>query len=280
LIKRALEGVMIETDAATLTEVAAESETVPRGFIFHTSRSGSTLLANILRAVDGHVVFSEPSALSSLFDGITKKLLSDQTRQVDLVRSTMGALARIGGPDARCFIKHFSHDIHNIPTIRAAAPAVREVFVYRDPLEVLVANLSWPTQPWLWNETYTGLPIAVAVQRPVAELFARGIGLNMQAMLEHADDRTLLLNYSEIGPQTPRLLMQHFGVAVAAENLCRMERTLLYDSKDSLHAKVFRADRMEKQAAATEFIRGLSAEHAEPAFQQLEKRRLAQARTP
>src|SRR5689334_14673047 len=57
----------IFTEFDTLVQLEKTFDTVaPTGFIFHSSRCGSTLLANACRALDGAIVLSEPPAVDKL----------------------------------------------------------------------------------------------------------------------------------------------------------------------------------------------------------------------
>jgi hypothetical protein len=153
---------------------------------------------------------------------------------------------------------------------------VPEIFLYRHPLEVLVGNLRRPTQSWIWLEKHTGLSLDEAWERSIAELFARGIGRTMQMMLDHVSESTYLMNYSEIGPTTPRQLADAFGISVTDLTLRAMAAPLSYSAKDALQAKLFRRDVDEKRAAATSRLRDLVAEFADAPFRDLEARRAAQ----
>lgn len=278
LINRALADTVVETGVDALASDTGDcARAEPAGFIFHTSYCGSTLLSNMLAAVPRHLVLSEPGAVASLMEGVGGRLGADLSPYLPVLRSTMRALGRWGAASAnRYFVKFFSQTVHEIDLLRLATPGVPEIFVYRDPLEVLVGNLRSPTQSWIWSQKHTSLPLRDAVERPVVELLARGIGRTMQVMLDHATDSTLLLNYSEIGPTTPRLLLKSFGLPVTDDALCRMGATLAYDAKDVLKEKLFQRDVEEKWASATSRIRDLVSEFAETPFRDLEERRLAQ----
>jgi hypothetical protein len=182
-------------------------------------------------------------------------------------------LGRWGG--APYFVKFSSQCARQIPMIRRAMPGVPEIFLYRSPLEVLVGNLRAPTQSWLWQEKHTGVPLAAALERPLVELLARGIGRSMQGLLDHLTDSTLLMNYSEIGPDTPQALLDAFGIPAADEVRAAMAATLVLDAKDALKQKLFQRDIETKRAAATAMQRDLIAEFADGPFRALEARRLA-----
>lgn len=276
LITQALQGTVLETGVEALGCQNVDDLPQARGFIFHTSYCGSTLLSNMLTAIPGHLMLSEPGAISTLLEGVGDRLGNDLTPYLPTLRSTFQATARwMVGSAERYFVKFFSQSVHQVELLRLAMPAVPEIFLYRDPLEVVVANLRDPTQSWIWLQKYTGLPLDQALERPVAELFARGVGRTMEAMLEHLRPSTLLINYTEIGPSTPRLLLEVFGIPISERLEREMASHLSYDAKDVLRAKLFQRDVEQKRRAATSKVRDLVTQFAEPAFRELEARREA-----
>lgn len=274
LVTRALRGTVLETGVDALECQNGHDLPQAAGFIFHTSYCGSTLLSNMLAAIPGHLMLSEPGAVSTLLEGVGDRLGNDLTPHLPTLRSTFQATARwMAGSADRYFVKFFSQSVHQVELLRLAIPGVPEIFLYRDPLEVVVANLRDPTQSWIWLQKYTGLPLDEALERPVAELFARGVGRTMEAMLAHLRPSTVLINYAEIGPSMPRRLLEFFGIPASDRLEREMASHLAYDAKDTLRAKLFQRDVEQKRRAATSKVRDLVAQFAEPAFGRLEARR-------
>jgi hypothetical protein len=272
LVRRALADVMVETGIDALEERGGPTPcATPAGFVFHASHCGSTLLSNMLAQIPDHLALSEPDAISSL---LGQERPHDAASCAAVLRSTLRAFGAWAAVSAsRYFIKFFSQTTCDIDVIRQAAPDVPEIFVYRDPLEVLVGSLRRPTQSWIWLRKHTGLPLREAVERPVAELVARGIGGVMQVMAERATDATLLLNYNEIGPDTPRVVLEHLDLPVSEPTVAAMTAVLSYDAKDPRRTSTFRQDSAIKRALATPSTRALAARFANAAFGALEARR-------
>jgi hypothetical protein len=193
-----------------------------------------------------------------------------------LLRSTTKAIAGAMRGQRGYFIKFAAHHIRRIEEIRQAAPAVAEIFLYRDPLEVLMGNLNSPNQSWIWRESATGLKPAQAITVPVAELFARAIGRMMETMLDHLTDRSLLLNYSEIGVQTGAAMLEHFNCPVTGPEQRLMATKLSHNAKDPSQA--FAQDGEAKRAAATPYLHELIGRYAGDAHAKLECARLARAK--
>lgn len=273
---RALRGTVVETEVDVLDTRGSTDAAAAAGFIFHTSHCGSTLLGKMVAAIPRHLVLSEPGAVSTLLDGVGDRLGPDLSPYLPTLQSTLRATATWMAQTAdRFFIKFFSQSVHQIQLVRQAAPGVPEIFLYRDPLEVVMGNLRDPTQSWIWLEKHTGLPLSEALERSVAELFARGVGRIMEAMLKHAGQSTLLMNYSEIGHHTPRVLLDFFGIPASDGLVREMAGVLRYDAKHAWRARLFQRDIEKKRAAATSKVRDFVSQFAEAPFGRLEERRLA-----
>jgi hypothetical protein len=124
---------------------ADDNEPVPlSGLIFHMSRCGSTLLTNMLAAVAGHRVYSEPQPLDL---AITYASKPDVPREkaVALIRAVVAALGRTRGDGAkRLFIKCDAWHVRALPLLRDAFPDVPWLYLFREPLEVVASHSAQP----------------------------------------------------------------------------------------------------------------------------------------
>jgi hypothetical protein len=244
----------------------------PAGFIYHVGRCGSTLVANVLRAADENFVLSEP--------GLPLSVALEQTARCpdlllrDLTRASLLALCARAPRRARhSIIKFFHGYTFMLPLIRDAVPDVREIFVYRDPVEVIMSMAATPSAPWLWSEYMTGLPASVAAERSPVELAARIVGRLLDPMQVNAGNNTMLLNYNQIGPQTPAVLSAFLGLAYDATRAEAMASALKVDAKHRDRSKAFIADSDRKQRNATSFVREAAAKYATSAYLKLEELR-------
>jgi hypothetical protein len=244
LVSQALRGSVVETRLDELDRTIAYAVVRPKGFIYHTSRCGSTLLANLLRAIPGSLVLSEPSPLLAFLDGLHNSKTPGQDPAA-MLPPLLSAIA-LGSSGARdpLFVKWFSRNVH-------------QVFLYRDPLEVLVANLESPNQDSIWREAYTGLPLRLAVERSVAELIARGIGQDLRAMITHLTPQVLLVNYSEIGPGIASRLLELLEIPATPTLLDAMARKLAVNAKEPSQSTPFQPDRNRKRSLSTPFLRDM-----------------------
>lgn len=269
-VSQAMAGHIVETAVGDLEVQRADDPLVrPTGYIFHVSRCGSTLLSNILKEAPRCVMLSEPTPILALLDWTGIDAIGSEA--LPLLRSTLISLMRPAHNERRSgFIKFFSQNIHRVSLIREAIPGVPEIFLYRDPLEVLVASLDWPSQDWIWRKEFTGLDFSSAVERPVAELFARGIGLSLRAMIDFQRDGTILMNYNEIDEGTPRRLARIYGLPVTESDLEAMRSPMTWVSKEGVKDRFFRSDTEKKRKSAGEYLQNLIAVFAADPYRELE----------
>lgn len=275
------------TEFDTLLQLEKTFDSVsPSGFIFHSSRCGSTLLANACRALDGAIVLSEPPAVDKLVARFITDVDGNPTKEAlysIILRATVTALGqRRSGDEHRLFLKFSCCSVSQIERIRRIWPNVPWVFLYRDPVETLVSNLQ-NLPPWLQDDDHrvlagiTGTSTKEVAAMSPEELCARSIGSFFTAALDAhrvANDRALLLNYSQLTLTEIANVLKFFGVdTTAAEAQTIVRQTEKY-SKSASGSRAFVADTEAKQRAATAFVREMAEAWAADAYQSLEQKRL------
>ncbi len=111
----------------------------PAGFVFHMSRCGSTLVTQMLAAAPGHLVLSEPPPVGSVL------MAPDSRHTVRWLRAMVGALGQPRDErQRRLFVKFDAWSTLDLPVVRRAFPDVPWLFVFRDPVEVLVSHARRP----------------------------------------------------------------------------------------------------------------------------------------
>lgn len=272
IFARARGRLLMETGVDALFRQGARARLYPAGFIYHVSRCGSTVLSNMLNVVADHFVLAEPTPLGALFQRST--LFADE-QWVELIRASINSLSAHAPSSARHFFLKFSHVMtHQVPLIRSAFPSVREIFVYRDPIEVVVSLVSNDPLPWIWSESLSGIPRMRAMEMPVTELTSRIVGAMLKAMCEHVSEHTLLINYSQLGPSTPGMLLRHFGITPTDSIIAKMVSGLSHYSKDPTHSRSFIADSSKKRELASAAICLSVEDHAADAYRRLEAIRI------
>jgi hypothetical protein len=269
------------TELDTLVQLEKTFDSVPpSGFIFHSSRCGSTLVANACRAIEGSIVLSEPPAVDKLVarfitdaDDRTKEMLYSI-----FLRATVAALGqRRTGRERHLFIKFACCSVSQIERIRRIWPNVPWVFLYRDPIETIVSNMQ-NLPSWLQDEDHRVLAsIVSASAAEVAamtreELCARAIAAFYTTAHRVANDRALLLNYDQLSPAN---VLEFFAVVpTAAEMEIIARQSQNYSKATPAAARTFVADTEAKHLLATDLIREVAATWANQPYQLLEQKRL------
>lgn len=124
----------------------------PSGFVFHMSRCGSTLLSRALARSPRHVVLSEAQPHNAIWWCWTRSWREElrwTDERLKIYRNLLLLMGRRRCTDQRAgFVKLSSSNLLLRPFIRQAFPEVPDVFLYRDPAEVMVSCLRSPPA-WL-----------------------------------------------------------------------------------------------------------------------------------
>jgi len=119
----------------------------PSGFVFHESRCGSTLVANTLAAVnpEKNRVYSESAPFITALQACKKIKNCNNSKHIALLRDVVYMMGRTNDIDeSRLFFKVQSIGTNLIHIVREAFPITPWVFVYRDPVQVMMSHLKNP----------------------------------------------------------------------------------------------------------------------------------------
>jgi hypothetical protein len=280
------------TDLQELLDRGAEGgRRKPQGFIFHMSRCGSTVVANALRALRRSRVIAEARPLNQILGAPIPT--GGQEYRIALIRAVAGALGGRAprdptGPSgeesgAPYFVKFSSWNVLYLPLIRAAFPGVPSVFVYRHPVEVMVANQS---RGGSWMRAWSAVrraPAAVTAVTGVdggelADLTpeaycARVLGSFCRAALESPAEGRLFVNHRDLSPAILPTLLTFFRADADEEERALMECAMRLDAKDPERRRLFTDDSAVRQAAASDSIRALAHQWAMGPYERLERLR-------
>ena len=124
----------------------------PNGFVFHESRCGSTLVANSLASFNPQKtrVFSESPPPINAFracDGYSS--ICNRNKHEKLIQDVIFMMGWTGNTDEEfLFFKIQSIGTKNINAFRRALPDVPWIFVFRDPVQVIMSHLKgYPNNP-------------------------------------------------------------------------------------------------------------------------------------
>jgi hypothetical protein len=255
----------------------------PTGFIFHSSRCGSTLLANSCRAISNSIVLSEANAIDKLVARFITDAAEGDVKESLYAVFLRGVVQALGqrrtGSEQHLFVKFACCSFSQIERIRRIWPRVPWVFLYRDPVETIVSNIN-NIPPWLVDNDRRVLasildstPAAVAEMR-IEELCARTIGSFYSLARRMADDNAMLVNYNQLSVPVISSVLKFFKVSPASEELEAIARGSRIYSKEVSGTRTFIADAEAKQQLASNLVRDAAETWARKSYLQLEQRRL------
>ena len=252
----------------------------PAGLIFHLSRCGSTLAAQALAALPENIVVSEPELVDDVLQAETMFPGMTRTRCVGWLRGLARAYGWQRFPEEeRLICKLDAWHILYADVLQEAFPETPWVFMYRDPVEVLVSQLtevSGRMLPGPMSAAFLGLPLLEAIQIVQEEFCARALGHIASAAVAAMRDAPLgrLINYSELPEALEIALAPWFGVPLSDATRKRMQEATRFHAKSP--GRPFLADTTAKQHLATPEVRNLAQRWVGPAYHQLEALRQAQ----
>ncbi|HLX64568.1 MAG TPA: sulfotransferase [Planctomycetota bacterium] len=260
-----------ESGAEALEQVG--ERLAPSGFVYHLSRCGSTLVAQILAALESTVVISEPNVVNALLE--RSRAGAERAEIVGLLRGAIGALGqKRTARERHYFLKFSSRAIHELALIREAFPDVPWVFLYRDPVEVLAAHVEHSRGRLAPGLAESGLAEGDAAelrQMAPAEFWARALRNCCAAALRFCGDgRSLLVNYEQLPDVVWGGLAQFFGVDFSAEEIEAMRCAARFDAKNP--GRVFEGDREQRRAAGAE-VREMAERWVMAQYRRLEDKR-------
>ena len=155
---------------------------VPSGFIFHMSRCGSTLVSQMFAALSKNIVISEAPPI----DKIIRSGAADEDKIVWLQWLINAFGQRRFADEEALYIKFDSWSFYDLPLIERAFPGVPWIFMYRDPIEVIVSNLRQPGLqmiPGSIEGIFPGMSLSEILQFSTEERTTRMIGSFLDAAL-------------------------------------------------------------------------------------------------
>jgi hypothetical protein len=260
------------TPIANLVEMLSMRPSLPpRGFIFHMSRCGSTLVSQMLAASDRNIVVSEASPIDAVARAkdVRPDLPDDEHAQ--WLAAIIAALGQPRGGEQNFFLKMDNLHISALPLFRRAFPTVPWVFLYRDPVEVVVSQFHSPG-PQMMPRAADGRANRLAGAfgaKITVDSIARVLATACGPVARHyRDGGGLLVNYCELPDAVWSRILPHFGVACSRSDRVAMAAAARYDAKAPTF--VFAPDGAAKQYAATTAIRAAADKHLRPIYRRLE----------
>lgn len=257
---------------ALIGDAANHGVATPSGFVLHMSRCGSTLAGRMLMAVPGHAVASEPEPLDAVIQWATLSGASHD-EQVAALRAIVAALGRdraVG--QRRFFIKLDAWHALSLPLLRAAFPDVPWIFLYRDPVEVIVSHQAEPGLhyvPGVLPPALIGIDTADSTSQ--ADYAARILAKICGAVVEHWPlGGGMAVPFDEIYAAMTTIVPAHFGFSPDTRELAAMTAATTVDAKRP--SAPFTPDSAEKQKMASAEVIAAAA-HVAPHIASLDRLR-------
>lgn len=240
----------------------------PNGFIFHMSRCGSTLCAQMLAALPDSIVISEAAPIDMV---LQLGRAGDPDVAAQALRAIVAAFGRRrAGHERRYVLKLDAWHALALPIFRRAFPDVPWVFLYRDPVEVLASQMlqrGMQMVPQYFPPSFYS--IADAANAPDEDYCAHVLAAVCRPVLDQGGaGGSLILNYRHLPEAMFTVMLPHFGITCSTPERDVMRQTALLDAK--VTGLLFAADSEAKQGTATPAVRAAATSHLGEIYAQLE----------
>ena len=264
------------TSMDVLTALDAGTRRVrPTGFIFHMSRCGSTLVAQMLATLAQCIVLSEPPPIDAIIGARFRDPSVTEERRVVWLRAMVSALGQPRtGQETRLFVKFDSWHTLDLPLIRRAFPEVPWIFLYREPIEVVASHLRQAGSqmvPGMLPAALFGLDAAAPL--PAREHCVKVLAEICRGALLHLAESGLAINYLQLPDVVWSHVATHFRLDLSAGDRDRMSHTSQFNAKTPV--LLFEDDRAAKQRSVPDGHRQLSDQELRPLYERLEACRRA-----
>jgi hypothetical protein len=232
----------------------------------------------MLAALARNVVISEAGPIDSVLRAKFREASLTDEERTDWLRWIVSALGqRRAGDEKHLFIKFDSWSVMDFPLIRRAYPAVPWVFLYRNPVEVLVSQLGHRGAhmvPGGIEPEHFGMKLDEVIQMPPEEYCARVLARICEAALQnHQIFPGKMINYDQLPEAVWTGVADFFGVEVSDADMATFRLVAKVDAKNP--GLGFESDSQAKRNKASETARVTAAGWLAPLYEQLETARLS-----
>jgi gluconate kinase len=248
----------------------------PSGFIFHMSRCGSTLAARMLSSPAQNIVLSEPPPVDSILRSNAKNPAITDEQRIDWLKWIVGAFGQKRNDEKHFFIKFDSWSTLDLDLIARAFPETPWIFLYRNPVEVIVSQMRQrgaQMVPGAIGEILPGLDLTEILRMPPEEYCARILARICESAANHAQSRNaLLINYNQLPEAVTSVMLEHFGVEYAPEDIENIKNAAQFNAKTP--QMTFAPDSETKRNEASGAALQAAEKWVNPLYERLEKIRL------
>jgi hypothetical protein len=269
-----------QTDLDVVDRVVGQPDTLPfSGAIFHMARTGSTLVHRLLSKTGKVMSLSEVPMVNHAL--VTAAQLPQEQR-AHVVGGVIRAYGRARRPSEQYLVIKMQDAMPSkqLPIFQAALPQTPWIFIYRDPVEVMVSLLRKPSGTigqWFRNRAQTarnlGMPgVADGAMWP-EEFIARTLRRFCESAVQTArttpPGKFLAVSYKRLPEAVWETIGPHFGIDFTEKDRELMRSAARYSSK-STDAVEFKPDSTAKNEEAGAKVRALAERFVAPMIRQIE----------
>ena len=259
-----------------LNEVSKGLE--PTGFIFHLSRCGSTLVSQMLAALPQNIVISEAAPV----DFVIRSQTVPENSRVEWLRWMINALGQKRNKrEENFFIKFDSWNTLELNLIKRAFPGVPWIFIYRNPVEIIVSHMRQRGSqmiPGVIKEILPEISFEESLKMPPEEYCARVLGKVCQSALDSLKNGDgLAVNYNELPDGVNASILKHFNVESIPQDVSRMMEAAKFSAKNPFLK--FSNDSESKKKEAGEAAISAAEKFVNPFYEEFERLRLKARKT-
>ncbi|MDB6124198.1 MAG: Aspartyl/asparaginyl beta-hydroxylase [Pedosphaera sp.] len=245
----------------------------PTGFIFHMSRCGSTLISQMLAALPQNLVLSEAGPIDGILRANLWNPKFDEPQRIIWLQWLVSALGQPQQPDQKnYFIKFDSWNTLDLPLIHKAFPDVPWIFVYREPVEVIVSNmkqLAGKMLPGAVPPSLLDCDLVATLQMSREEYCARALAKYCQSALAHHQQHPgLFINYTQLPDAVLSSISNFFKMKWTLSETELMLKATQFHVKNP--SQPFIPDTDTKTRAASDLIRQVAGQWVRPLYNRLE----------
>ncbi len=128
-----------------LENIAEDCESIePKGFIFHSSRAGSTTLSNALSSLEKNIVIKDSSLIHDILTLDYKEDISKEEIKKRLKMAIKVLSRKRFDFEKNLYIKFNSWEISYVDTLRELYPNIPVVILYDDPQNIITSHKRKP----------------------------------------------------------------------------------------------------------------------------------------
>jgi gluconate kinase len=237
------------------------------------SRCGSTLAAQMLASLEQNIVISEPPPVDSILRSNTKNPAITDDERINWLKWMVSAFGQTRNAETHYFIKFDSWNTLDLDLIERAFPNVPWIFLYRNPVEVIVSQMRQrgaQMVPGSIEQLLPGLDLTEVLTMPAEEYCARVLARICESAINSAGSRNaLLINYNELPEAVTSSMLEHFGVEYLPEDVQRMKNAARFNAKTP--QMTFSPDSAEKREQASDAALQAAEKWVNPLYERLEK---------